>query len=138
MSFDPERTTPEFFLTIINYGRTPANFDEGAIFYEINTNIPDEFVPPEQITLASPHSELAEIIIGPGRDYRFPSQRIRHVVSVAHCQGIFSGKFHLYCHGFITYHDIFGKPHTTKFCRRYDAGRDEWLPDGGRERNNAN
>jgi hypothetical protein len=136
--FDPLRFTPEFFLSIVNYGRTPSNFDVGAIFYEVGRTIPDEFVAPEVITIASPHSELAEIIIGPDNEYRFPSQRIRHIFTQAHAKEIRDGTMFVYCHGFITYHGIFGNSHTTKFCRRYDAKRSEWLPDGGKERNNAN
>ncbi|MFZ1922290.1 MAG: hypothetical protein WAU57_11740 [Xanthobacteraceae bacterium] len=135
--FDPYRMTPEFWLDIVNYGRTPGNFEEGAIFYEVGRFLPDEFVPPEQISLASPHSELAEIIVGPDKTYRFPSQRIRHIFTKAHARGVEEETMFVYCHGFITYSDIFRRKHTTKFCRRYDASRGEWLPEGGRERNRA-
>jgi hypothetical protein len=137
--WNQERHSPEFFPTLINYGRTPANLVFGAVFFEVGRFIPPEFEPPsDSDPVDDPSAEWVEIVIGPNSDYKFSSQRLRHIFPHAYAIGIRDGAMNLYCHGFVTYRDIFKNVHWTKWCRRYLPRRGEWQPDGGLERNGSN
>jgi hypothetical protein len=120
---------PTVDASFFNYGRTPANIAEAAIFVRILDHIPTDA---DTINvLADEDSKSAvEVIIGPDRDWSFPTARcIEPITEFA------SGKA-LYCWGYIKYRDIFGNIHPTNFCRQY-AGKDGLVPVGGFERNKS-
>ncbi len=134
--WDEERHNPSFTLTVVNYGRTPGNIDFAAIIFVVSETIPKQITKLHLVT-ADPDGESIEIIIGSERTYNFPKARCGRRFTHADSNAIRAGTHHLYCHGLFTYIDIFGKDHTTEFCRRYWPERGEWPPEGGRERNHA-
>ncbi len=130
------KQSPGFTLTIFNFGRTPGNIEASALFIEVSDEIPAE-ITKLHIVVPSPEAESVEIIIGQGTSFDFPSCACRHPFTHEHAKAVWAGTSHLYCHGFFTYRDIFKNTHTTKFCRRYVVGRDEWPPEGGLQRNSG-
>jgi hypothetical protein len=130
------RDTPGFHFSVVNFGRTPANIEAAAILVEVLGTIPNPMTR-LQITFANPDAAAVEIIIGPDRSYTFPSMKCAHIFTRAHVKAILSGTSHLYCHGIVTYLDIFMRRHTIKFCRKYVPRWEDWVPEGGRERNSS-
>jgi hypothetical protein len=131
-----DRHGPRFTFSVINFGRTSGNIQFAVLIFEVKNTLP---AAPTRLRVmyANPDAESVEIIIGPDRPYEFPEMKCTGGFTHAHVEEMKAGTSHLYCHGFFTYIDIFGKSHTTKFCRRYWVERDEWPPIGGRERNSA-
>jgi hypothetical protein len=136
LSWDPERTWPEFTLFVVNYGRTPGNIDAAAIFLDFLENIPPE-IAFESLTSEHPDAGEAEMIVGQGLEFAFPRLRARQNFTRELKEKLRQGTIRLYCHGLFVYRDIFGNNHTTKFCRRYDPRIQQWISEGGRQRNSA-
>jgi hypothetical protein len=111
-----------------------GNVNRALLFFEVLSRIPGESTV-EDINAAHHEAESAEIIIGPDKTFPLPTMRCRHDFTREHAEQMRAGKASLYCYGLFTYLDIFMRTHTTKFCRRYDVGFGEWVPEGGKERN---
>ena len=131
------RYFPIFTLSAVNLGRTPGNIEFAVIYFDVFSQIPDEITQLHTVT-ANPHAESVEIIIGADKSFKFPQLVCTNGFTHSHVKEMRAGASHLYCHGLFVYRDIFNNSHTTKFCRRYLLGRDDWSPDGGRERNSSN
>jgi hypothetical protein len=127
---------PQFTFSIVNFGRTAGNIVKAIIVFEVLDQIPEE-TKESSITSDHPDAESAEIIIGPDRVFTLPPMRCRHNFTREHARTIGAGTAHIYCHGLFIYLDIFMKSHLTKFCRKYVAHFDEWVPEGGKERNSS-
>ncbi len=137
LGWDPEHSGPGFYFSVVNYGRTPGNIDLAFICFEVADRMPDE--PGEDPAMAANlDAESAEIIIGGDRTFVFPSMRCRYNFTPEHAGRMRARKTTLWCYGWFRYLDIFARPHTTKFCRRYDIGFNEWVPEGGKRRNSGN
>lgn len=136
LSWNPENTSPEFVLYVVNYGRTPGNIDTAAIWIDF-AEAPPVDTPVDSLTSSHPDASDASMIVGPTLEFSFPSMRPRQKFTFAVRDSLREGKLQLYCHGIFVYRDIFNNSHATKFCRRYDPRRDEWVPAGGQERNRA-
>lgn len=136
LSWDPEKTWPEFTLVVVNYGRTPGNIDTAAIWVDFTEGMPPE-TPVEALTAEHPDASAAAMIVGPTNEFAFPRMRPRQNLTVKIRDGLRQGTVRLYCHGLFVYRDIFNNSHTTKFCCRYNPRRDEWAPEGSSERNRA-
>lgn len=132
----PQFLIPEFSVTLVNYGRTAGSIDRGMIRIEILKKIPPE-IQAAVITASHPKAQSAEIIIGPNNTYTFDRLAFERPFEYEQGLAIRNGTMAIYCHGFFSYLDIFGKSHPIKFCRRYVRQYEEWVPEGGRERNSA-
>jgi hypothetical protein len=127
--------SPSIRVVVRNHGRTPINIITSAILTEPHAAPPDIPKPVELATATTYPAEMIFVIIGRNRKHKFPE-----IGSVRFSDGnvrdeLRSGALSLYCYGRITYRDIFMDHHETVFCRRYDALRHEFVPDGGDERN---
>lgn len=128
----PSQNTPRYpsvEAAFFNYGRTPANIAEAAIFVRILDHMPTD-ADAVHVLVGEGSKSTIEVIIGPDREWSFPTARCIEPISEF---GV--GKA-LYCWGYIKYRDIFGNIHPTNFCRQY-AGKDGLVPVGGFERNNS-
>jgi hypothetical protein len=132
----PRFLIPDFSVSLVNYGRTAGNIDRGSIRFEILKTIPPE-IQAADIAPSHPRAQSAEIIIGPDKTYTFERLSFEEPFTREHGEGVKDGTMTIYCHGFFSYLDIFGKSHPIKFCRRYIHAYEEWVPEGGRERNSA-
>jgi hypothetical protein len=129
--------TPIFRLWAVNFGRTPGNVEFGVILFDVASEMPAQ---PTRLhtTFSNPAAESVEIIIGPDKTYGFPWMNSLQTFTNADVENIKKGAASLYCYGYLKYFDIFMKSHTTAFCRKYVWARDEWPPEGGKERNYSN
>jgi hypothetical protein len=114
--------------SFFNYGRTPANVAEVAIFVRILDHLPTGADETHILANADTRSTI-EVIIGPDKEWSLPSARCIEPISEF---GV--GKA-LYCWGYLKYRDIFGKVHPTYFCRQFDGK--VMVPVGGFERNKS-
>lgn len=130
------RHFPIFSFWAMNLGRTPGNIEFGAIYFDVLSQIPTEMTRLHSVA-ANADAESVEIIIGADKRFEFARLVCRNGFTHAQVSAMRAGASHLYCHGLFVYRDIFNNSHTTKFCRRYLPARNEWPPDGGRERNSS-
>lgn len=127
-------------LSVINYGRTPANIRGMISSLDASAEIPPVLQLPTETAPLSPDFERRdiEVIVGADRDLslrdigqaicpELPTSQLR--------QDITLGRRHLYFHGVIQYLDIFMCLHEVRFCRRYNPKEHNFEPVGGLERN---
>jgi hypothetical protein len=128
---------PDFSVSLVNYGRTAGNIRLGIVRFEVLGEIPPEIEPAKVSISGNPNATAIEIIIGPDKTHTIDRLTCEQPLTQAHADGIRNGTMALYCHGYFSYLDIFGKSHSIKFCRRYVLNHREWQPIGGRERNSS-
>jgi hypothetical protein len=129
-----DRERPEVTVTFHNYGRTPANVHAVLIGVRILDHIPTE--KDAEIYLSDEKSKFeVEIIFGADQPWTAPVAVCWEPFTPELARQMTAGKFNLYCWGFIEYRDIFGRKHSTRFCRQYELRRNEWFPVGGMGRN---
>jgi len=75
------------------------------------------------------------MVVSPGGLFTFPRQDLDHPFTRAQAAQVREDVAALYCHGSIIYKDIFGKRHTTKFCRRFVRRWQDWVTAGSNARN---
>jgi hypothetical protein len=130
----PKFIVPDFSVSIVNYGRTTGCVDLAIIRIEILREIPPEIQLVEG-AMENPNAQSAEMIIGPDKTHVF--DRLTFETPFTHAQGLEmrAGTMEIYCHGLLSYRDIFNNSYAIKFCRRYVHSHREWVPAGGRARN---
>ena len=129
---------PAFHFTVINYGRTPGNIERAIIQFDILDALPTE---PniEEISVSDARYTSAVVIIGQTTEHTFRNLRLQRINLTKNERDQLKEKtLSLYCNGMFEYRDIFGKVHTTNFCRRLDFNHGEWVPEGERRRNESN
>lgn len=97
---------------ITNSGRTPAR--------NLNTLISlislkaDAKLDPKYMVDAT--TQPSNTVMQPGMTFSLRPLPIKGIVSKADIDDLASGRYIIYMFGLITYEDIFGHPHSTKFC----------------------
>jgi hypothetical protein len=135
----PINPKPIFIFTLVNHGKTSGNFEEGIICFQVLKGMPTEadLIRHNERVKAEPDPDAAsvEIIVGPGKKYPLPPLGTSEEFTIENANNIIAGTAFLYCHGWYRYIDIFMKPHTAVFCRKYIVKTHEFQPAGGKERN---
>ena len=86
LSWNPRTTGPQFILSIINHGRTPANIDSASVRLEMRNSVPPG--PPKGFNVIAANAApiapgdtqgySVEMIVGPNAPFEFPSLRCEH------------------------------------------------------------
>ena len=119
---------PKVFVSVKNYGRTPAFVDSQAVEIHWGPTLPDEpdyslnseNVPPETVIEAKEIHKLAET-------------RSRTLLSLPEIESIKEGTTRVWVYGFVNYRDFLGDRHITRFCKQLIAfrglstGRYSWI-----------
>jgi hypothetical protein len=130
----PTPTEPHVTLTVHNYGRTPANIETAVFRIRLMDHVPSDS---DDIDVANAlRQDLLspiEMIIAAGQAWEqtFLSE---NTLGTAERAWMLAGHG-LYCWGYVNYRDIFGRVHSTHFCRRLVGGAGHFVPIGGMEKN---
>lgn len=106
-----ERPEPHLGVKIVNSGKTPAR----KVLAKISTqylSAETEFAPSYKDDPVEPSVS----VIQPGMWINLFSRATLGTMTSQEMDGVRAGRNRLYLYGLITYEDIFGRPHSTRFC----------------------
>ena len=130
------RPPPYVQIILSNLGKTPINIRTLAIFVEPFAAVPD--ISTDESLAQTTVSEPIQVNIGGGQTFTLWSIRSEQFSDGNVRDNLRNGLLTLYCHGRITYLDIFMDVHYIVFCQAYNPRRREFAPAGGWERNHGN
>lgn len=106
-----EKPEPHLGVKIMNSGKTPAR--------RLLTKISTQYLPAEAEFAPSYKDDSVKpgvSVIQPGMRINLFSLATLGVMTPQEIDGVRTGRNILYLYGLITYEDIFGRPHSTRFC----------------------
>lgn len=106
-----EKPEPHLGVKIMNSGKTPAR--------RLLTKISTQYLPAEAEFAPSYKDNSVKpgvSVIQPGMRINLFSLATLGVMTPQEIDGVRTGRNILYLYGLITYEDIFGRPHSTRFC----------------------
>jgi hypothetical protein len=100
-------------VALANHGRTPAVVRWINLNHQYLAELPEGVYEDHE-------RHGAGLVLGPGETLALPAREM--VLARGDWEKAQAGHGGVYLHGRIVYSDIFGAPHETLFCRRYDIG----------------